>query len=101
MAFIVHVSEEDRHYIDHVIGLSQDGQRKVWDFLEYAVADIREEARLSPENRVPGDPSLLRLRFVLRDDTGDGRVHVLDFYIDDSGAAPGVLLLTFINPDPR
>jgi hypothetical protein len=101
LAFIVHISEEDRHYIDHGLGLSPDGRRMVWEFLEYAVADMREEARLAPENRVAGDPSLLRLRFVLRDDAGDGRVRVLDFYIDDSGATAGVLLLTFINPDPK
>jgi hypothetical protein len=101
LAYIVHISEEDRHYIDHGLGLSPDGRRKVWEFLDYAVADMREEFRLSPDNRVPGDQSLLRLRFVLRDDAGDGRIRVLDFYIDDAGAAAGVLLLTFINPDPK
>jgi hypothetical protein len=99
VAFHLHVSDEDRAYLDG-LPLSPDAKRLVSRFLFVDVPSIPDAFRADPANRpIPGGECFL-VSFVFLDECGDGLGHRIDFHINDSNAVHGVLLLEYVEHHP-
>jgi hypothetical protein len=76
--------------------LSAAGKRAVARALEY-LGDVSDTHRTDPANRVaPGHPCF-RYQHLFAEPApeGDGHYHAIEFVVDDSGAAAGVLRIRF------
>jgi hypothetical protein len=92
----VHVEDADRAYIA-AMPLSPQAIQRVEDFLATTIAGIPDAFRNDPANR-PSGPSApyFRAQQIILDVWGDGKVHVVDYIVNDSAAAHGVLILVHI-----
>ena len=96
MPFLLHISDHERAYLDG-LPLSPEAKQSLNRFMLEFIANITDEFRLNPENRVtPGSP-YFRVQYLMRDKSGDGGLHSIDFIVRDDQAAFGVLLVVFID----
>ena len=76
--------------------LSREGKIKVWIYINVTIANVADAVRNDPANRVSGSETF-QMQYIFRDRHGDGRLHLIDFRIDDSAAAYGVLRVVFVD----
>jgi hypothetical protein len=94
--FDIHIPDSERAYLDG-LSLSPEAKERINLHLEQFLANLSDEFRHDPLNRPGPDPRYLLIRHIILDREGDGRFHTIDFYIDDSSAACGVLLIVYID----
>lgn len=96
VAFQVDITDADRAYLDS-LPLSSEAKVRVNRFVEQFIANVSDDFRLDPANRLVPDSPYFVVQHILLDQWGDGRVHTLDFHIRDDGAAFGVLLVAYVD----
>ncbi len=96
MSFHVHISDADQAYLAG-LPLSPEAKERIDKFVEDFIANVSDEFRLDAENRPNLDKPYFRVQHLILDIWGDGRIHAIDFYIQDDNAKFGVLLIVFID----
>lgn len=96
MSFHLHISEAERAYLDR-LPLSPEAKERISQFVEQFVANVPDEFRLNPENRLKPDGPFFLVQYIVLDRSGDGRMHTIDFHIRDDKAEFGILLIVFID----
>ena len=95
MAFDLQIDAEHQAFLDD-LPLSPYAKRRLDEFIDLAIADVRDDFREDPANRPNQDDALFQRDFYIVDAWGDDRCHRMKFTLDDSHAAVGVLVLTCI-----
>ena len=98
MAFLVHISDADRAYLDN-LPLSERAKKKIDDFIDYAIAQVDDAYRMDPPNRPQLGGSYFQRDLLLLDGNASGQrtYHKVRFIIQDDHAAAGVLLVVFVD----
>jgi hypothetical protein len=96
LAFHVHITHADESYLNN-LPLSPEAKRRVWYFVETQLAELPDDFRLDPANRLAPDQPFFRIRHLIKDIHGDGKIHTIDFYVQDDKAEFGVLLVVFVD----
>jgi hypothetical protein len=96
VAFLVHIPDAERAYLD-ALPFSPDAHARIHEFIDQFIANIPDEFRLDPENRHGPESPYFFVRHILLDAAGDGKLHSIDFHIRDDKAEFGVLLVVFID----
>lgn len=96
MSFHIHITDRDRTYLDG-LPLSPQAKQNLNQFVEQVIANVPDEFRLDPENRSSPDTPYFRVQYLFLDAGGDGRVHTIDFHVQDDKVSFGVLLIVFID----
>jgi hypothetical protein len=101
LAYTIHISEADQRYLDN-LPISEKAKEKVFDFIDYAIANVDESYRVDPANRMGLNSAYFQRDFLLLDtDSSENNVfHRINFIIKDDAAAFGVLLIVFVDRQP-
>lgn len=91
MAYNLDAPDHELAYWDS-LPLSTEAEERI----KKTIADISDEFRLNPENRLKPNAPYFIIEHVFLDSWGDGRPHRMDFYIRDDKAEYGVLLIAYI-----
>ncbi len=93
MSYHLHITDEDRAYLDG-LPLSPRLLASLERFIEQSIRNVTDEDRA--RLRWGSSPPCFKTSWLAVDFFGDRRAHVLDFYVNDTGAAFGVLVLVFV-----
>jgi len=96
LSFQVDIPDAERAFLD-ALPLSAEAKQRIDRFVEEFIADVAEDFRLNPENRLGPDSPYFHVQHIIQDRWGDGRLHSIDFHIRDDKAEFGVLLIVFID----
>jgi hypothetical protein len=96
LPYQVDIPDSERALLDG-LALSPEAKERLNQFVEQTVANIPDNFRLDPANRLNANSPYFLIRHLILDRWGDGRIHTLDFHIRDDGAKFGVLLIVFID----
>jgi hypothetical protein len=94
MPFHLQITAEDRAYLD-CLPFSPRLLAGLERFIEESLKNISDEDR--NRSRCGSNSPFFHKQWVAVDFFGDRRGHMVDFYINDSAASFGVLVLAFIN----
>jgi hypothetical protein len=95
LSFHIDIPVAERAYLDG-LPLSPQAKERLDRFVEEFIADIPDEFRLNPENRLSPDSPYFLVQHIILDIWGDHGVHAIDFYVRDDKARFGALLIVFI-----
>src|SRR5260370_27551919 len=96
LPFHIDIRDIERAYLDS-LPLSPQAKERLDRFVEEFIAEIPDEFRLNPDNRLGSDSPHFRIHHIILDRWGDGRVHAIDFFVRDDKAKFGALLIVFID----
>jgi hypothetical protein len=96
LAFALHLAGANQAYLDN-LPLSPNAKARLRDFMQYGLADVKDDFRTDPANRpYPNKPLFVRDFFII-DGWGDDHWHRIEFTIDDSQISQGKLIVVFID----
>lgn len=96
MAYLVNLEEREQAYLDG-LPLSEQAKARLDDFIDYAIANVKDSFRNDPANRPRPDSHFFQIVFFIRDMWGDRLYHKVTFVVSDEHAAAGVLLIVFVD----
>jgi hypothetical protein len=96
LPFLVHITNADRAYLAG-LPLSETARERAEDFIDYAIAQVDDAFRNDPANRTQPNTRYFHRDLLRLDVGGDGKLHRIDFVVDDEHAAFGVLEVVYVD----
>jgi hypothetical protein len=96
LPYNVDISDAERAYLAN-LPLSAKAKDRLRLFIVTFLENVPDPFRLDPLNRPAAGKPYFLVQHIIRDIWGDGRLHLVDFYVRDDGAPFGVLLIVYID----